>query len=149
MVSVASTKDLISSAEFALMKPSAFLINTSRGPLVNEDALLDALNNEKIGGAGLDVYNIEPLPLDHPIRKAKNVTLTPHMGYVADGLYKVRPLCGRNCPWLLHLLMLGGAGIQVFWEDTVANVAAYLEGNPNKLQLMTPLDYSVSRAGKR
>lgn len=90
MVASPSTFDLVASNEFDLMKPTAFLINTSRGPIVNEEALLQALNEERIAGAGLDVYNMEPLPLDSPIRSAKNVTLTPHMGYVGDTLYKVR-----------------------------------------------------------
>jgi len=90
MVAAPSTFDLVASEEFALMKPTAFLVNTSRGPIVNEDALLKALNEERIAGAGLDVFNIEPLPLDSPVRSAKNVTLTPHMGYVGDTLYKVR-----------------------------------------------------------
>ncbi|KAF8323353.1 hypothetical protein DL93DRAFT_2071048 [Clavulina sp. PMI_390] len=89
MVLAPSTKDLIGSTEFGWMKPTAFIVNTSRGPIVNEAALLDALNNEKIAGAGIDVFDIEPLPLDHPIRKAKNITLSPHIGYVGDRLYKV------------------------------------------------------------
>jgi phosphoglycerate dehydrogenase-like enzyme len=89
IVSSPSTLDLVTSKEFALMKPTAFLVNTSRGPIVNEEALLKALNEERIAGAGLDVYNVEPLPLDSPIRSAKNATLTPHMGYVGDTLYKV------------------------------------------------------------
>lgn len=89
-LSIPSTKDLVGAEELALMKPTAFLINTSRGPIVNEAALLDALEKEKIAGAGLDVFDVEPLPLDHPLRKAKNVTLSPHIGYVGDRLYKVR-----------------------------------------------------------
>lgn len=90
MVSTPATKDLVSATEFSQMKPSAFLVNTSRGPLVNEEALLEALNEGKIQGAGLDVYNVEPLPLDAPLRRAKNVTLTPHLGYVSDATYEVR-----------------------------------------------------------
>lgn len=90
-LSTPSTTNLIGATEFGQMKPSAFLINTSRGPIVNEQALLDALEKETIAGAGLDVFDVEPLPLDHPIRKAKNVTLSPHIGYVGDSLYKVRP----------------------------------------------------------
>ncbi|MBT5810634.1 MAG: D-2-hydroxyacid dehydrogenase family protein, partial [Rhodospirillaceae bacterium] len=64
------------------MKPDSFLINTSRGPIVDEDALLDALTNKRIGGAGIDVFGVEPLPADHPIRSLDNTVLTPHMGYV-------------------------------------------------------------------
>ena len=84
-----STKDLIGANEFSLMKPSAIIINTSRGPIVNEDALLEALKMKKIAGAGLDVFDVEPLPLDHPFRDLSNVTLSPHMGYVSDDNYKV------------------------------------------------------------
>ena len=64
------------------MKPSAFLINTSRGPIIDEAALIAALREKKIGGAGLDVFDVEPLPLDHPFRKMDNVVITPHLGYV-------------------------------------------------------------------
>jgi phosphoglycerate dehydrogenase-like enzyme len=71
------------------MKPTAFLINTSRGPIINEADLVRALKEHKIQGAGLDVFNVEPLPLDHPLRTLDNVTLTPHVGYVDDDMYKV------------------------------------------------------------
>jgi phosphoglycerate dehydrogenase-like enzyme len=64
------------------MKDNAYIINTSRGPLIDEAALLKALQNGEIGGAGLDTYGVEPLPADHPIRKLDNVLLTPHLGYV-------------------------------------------------------------------
>ena len=69
--------------EFALMKPTAYLINTSRGPIVDEAAMLAALRDKKIAGAGLDVFDVEPLPKDHPLRKMDNVVITPHLGYVA------------------------------------------------------------------
>jgi phosphoglycerate dehydrogenase-like enzyme len=78
------TRGLIGAKEFALMKPTAFLINTSRGPLVDEVALLDALRSGTIAGAGLDVYDVEPLPMDHPLRKLDNVVLSPHLGYVTQ-----------------------------------------------------------------
>ena len=73
-----------SANEIALMKSSAFLINTSRGPIVDEAALVAALREKKIGGAGLDVFDVEPLPLDHPFRTMDNVVITPHLGYVAE-----------------------------------------------------------------
>jgi 26S proteasome regulatory subunit N2 len=84
-----STKHILKREDLALLNPIAFLINTSRGPLVDEGALIEALQEGKFAGAGLDVFDIEPLPLDHPIRKLKNVTLTPHTGYVTDDNYKV------------------------------------------------------------
>ena len=75
------TVDLISHDDFAVMKPTAFIVNTSRGPLINEAALLDALTRGLIGGAGLDVFWEEPLARNHPIRSAPNVLMTGHMGY--------------------------------------------------------------------
>ena len=77
------TRHLMSDRQFALMKRTAFLINTSRGPIVDEKALIAALTNKQIGGAGLDVFDIEPLPKDHPLRKMDNVVITPHLGYAA------------------------------------------------------------------
>ena len=82
-----STRHIITKQDLSLMKPTAFFINTSRGPLVDEAALLEILEEEKIAGAGLDVFDVEPLPLDHPIRKAKRVTLSPHTGYLSDTNY--------------------------------------------------------------
>src|SRR5581483_3972900 len=76
------TRGLVGEPELALMKPDAYLINTSRGPIVDEAALIAALRNQRIAGAGLDVYDIEPLPGDHPLRLLPNVTLSPHLGYV-------------------------------------------------------------------
>ena len=78
------TRGIIGAKEFALMKPTAYLVNTSRGPLVDEVALLDALRNKRIAGAGLDVFDIEPLPVEHPLRKLDNVVLSPHLGYVTQ-----------------------------------------------------------------
>lgn len=83
------TRGMIGADDFSVMKPTAFFINTSRGPLVDEDALIDALQNKRIAGAGLDVFDVEPLPLDHPLRSLGNVTLTPHTGYVSDQNYAV------------------------------------------------------------
>jgi phosphoglycerate dehydrogenase-like enzyme len=76
------TRGIVGAKELALMKPTAYLINTGRGPLVDEAALIEALRNRKIAGAGLDVYDIEPLPVDHPLRQLDNVVLSPHLGYV-------------------------------------------------------------------
>ncbi|RXW20952.1 hypothetical protein EST38_g4902 [Candolleomyces aberdarensis] len=102
----ASTRHILSRDDLALLKPTSFLINTSRGPLVDEAALIDVLREGKIAGAGLDVYDIEPLPLDHPIRTLKNVTLSPHSAYLSDTNFKV------------------------FYEQTVENILAFLEGKP-------------------
>jgi D-3-phosphoglycerate dehydrogenase len=82
------TRGLVGSSEFGLMKPSAFLINTSRGPIVDEAALIAALRAKRIAGAGLDVFDVEPLPIEHPLRKLNNVVLTPHLGYVAEQNYR-------------------------------------------------------------
>ena len=84
------TQGMITAADLALMKPTGFFINTSRGPLVDEAALIQVLLEKKIAGAGLDVFDQEPLPLDHPLRKLTNVTLSPHTGYVSDSNYEVR-----------------------------------------------------------
>ena len=82
-------KNLISKKELALMKKTAFLINTSRGPIINENDLVEALKDEKIAGAGLDVYNQEPLPQDHKLRFLPNTLLLPHIGYVTAENYSV------------------------------------------------------------
>ncbi len=82
------TRGLVGARELGLMKPSAYLINTSRGPIIDEAALLAALREKKIAGAGLDVFDVEPLPLDHPLRKMDNVVITPHLGYVSAQNYR-------------------------------------------------------------
>ncbi|KAF5374979.1 hypothetical protein D9758_000378 [Tetrapyrgos nigripes] len=109
MVLSEKTRNLIGAAELALMKPTAMLINTSRGPLVDEGALVEVLRNKKIGGAGLDVFDEEPLPLDHPLRKLDRVTLSPHNGYANDTIY------------------------EQWWKQTVENVEKYLQGEPIRM----------------
>ena len=84
----ATSRGLIGAKEFAVMKPSAFLINTSRGPIVEEAALIAALTDKKIAGGGFDVYDVEPLPVGHPLRKLDNVVLTPHLGYCSVQNYR-------------------------------------------------------------
>ena len=84
----ARTLHIIGEAELALMKKAAFLINTSRGELIEEAALLRALRDKKIAGFGVDVYAEEPLPADHPLRKLSNVVLTPHIGFVTNDNYR-------------------------------------------------------------
>ncbi len=81
------TTGLIGAAEFDAMKPSAVIVNTSRGPIIDEGALIEALETGSIAGAGLDVFDTEPLPTDHPLRSLPNTVLSPHVGYVTDGLY--------------------------------------------------------------
>jgi phosphoglycerate dehydrogenase-like enzyme len=100
------TRGLIGARELGLMKPTAFLVNTSRGPIVDEAALLAALEAGTIGGVGLDVFDREPLPADHPLRSAPNAVLTPHLGYVTQDTYRL------------------------FYEQTVENIEAFLAGRP-------------------
>jgi len=100
------SRGLVGAAELALMKPTAFLVNTSRGPIVDTEALIAALTEGRIAGAGVDVYDAEPLAPDHPIRSCPRTLLTPHLGYVTDGCY-------RN-----------------FYEQMVEDIAAWLAGDP-------------------
>ena len=97
---------LVGAREIGLMKPTAYLVNTSRGPLVDNDALLAALRDGTIAGAALDVYDEEPLPGGHPLRNAPRVVLTPHIGYVTDD------------------------GYRVFYGDAVEDIAAFAAGQP-------------------
>jgi phosphoglycerate dehydrogenase-like enzyme len=82
------SRGLVGAADLARMKPTAYLVNTARGPIVDEGALLDALVQKKIAGAGIDVFSVEPLPVDHPFRKVDNIVLTPHLGYVTEDSFR-------------------------------------------------------------
>lgn len=83
------SRGLVGAADLARMKPSAFLVNSSRGPIVDEAALIDALRHRRIAGAALDVFDREPLPRDHPLRTLDNTILTPHLGYVTEANYRL------------------------------------------------------------
>jgi D-3-phosphoglycerate dehydrogenase len=78
------SRGLVGAEDLARMKPTAYIVNTARGPIIDEDALLKALQQRKIAGAGIDVYSVEPLPVDSPFRKLDNVVLTPHLGYATE-----------------------------------------------------------------
>jgi phosphoglycerate dehydrogenase-like enzyme len=100
------SRGLVGAAEIGAMKPSAYLVNTSRGPIVDTDALLAALEAGTIAGAGLDVFDTEPLPADHPLRSAPRTVLTPHLGYVTEDTYAT------------------------FFSDAVEDVLGWLDGAP-------------------
>jgi phosphoglycerate dehydrogenase-like enzyme len=106
------SRGLLGAAELALMKPTAYLINTSRGPIVDEAALLSALKDKRIAGAGLDVFDVEPLPLDHPFRSLDNVVITPHLGYVSVQNYRA------------------------YFAGVVEDIRAFLDGKP--VRTMSP-----------
>jgi phosphoglycerate dehydrogenase-like enzyme len=82
------TRGIVGASELLAMRSTAYLVNTSRGPLIDEDALIEALWTGSIAGAGLDVFDVEPLPADHPLRTLPNTVLTPHVGYVTTGTYE-------------------------------------------------------------
>ncbi|HEX2036669.1 MAG TPA: D-2-hydroxyacid dehydrogenase family protein [Chloroflexota bacterium] len=100
------TRGLIGARELGLMKPTAYLVNTSRGPIVDEAALIDALRRSAIAGAALDVFDVEPLPADHPLRGLPNTVVTPHLGYVTAETYRV------------------------FFGDAVEDIRRFLAGTP-------------------
>ena len=106
LVLSARTWGLIGARELGLMKRSAYLINTSRGPIVDEAALIRALGDGTIAGAGLDVFDEEPLPLDHPFRRLPNIAITPHLGYVTAETYRI------------------------FYGHALEDIKAYLDGSP-------------------
>jgi phosphoglycerate dehydrogenase-like enzyme len=89
MVLSERSKDLIKMDQLKLMKSSAYLINTSRGPLIRETDLIEILRERKIKGAALDVYDTEPMKADHPFRKLDNVLATPHIGFVTEETYRL------------------------------------------------------------
>ncbi len=103
------SRGLVAASELGLMKPTAYLVNTSRGPIVDEKALIAALSDRRIAGAGLDVFDVEPLPLDHPFRRMDNVVITPHLGYVSLQNY------------------------QHYFPDIVDNIRAFIEGKPMRV----------------
>jgi phosphoglycerate dehydrogenase-like enzyme len=82
------SRGLVGREDLARMKPTAYLVNTARGPIVDEQALLETLQQRKIAGAGIDVFSVEPLPLDHPFRKLDNMVLTPHLGYATEESFR-------------------------------------------------------------
>ena len=101
-----ATRGMIGAAELDLMKPTAYLLNTSRGALVDDAALVEALTSSSIAGAALDVYDAEPLPVAHPLRQVPNVLLLPHIGYVTTDAYRL------------------------FYSDAVEDIEAFLAGHP-------------------
>jgi phosphoglycerate dehydrogenase-like enzyme len=105
----ARSRGIVGRDDIAAMKPSAYLINTSRGPLIDEDALVAALREKRIAGAALDVFNQEPLPKDHPLLALDNVVLTPHLGFVTED------------------------AMRRFYQGMTFAVAAYLRGEPVNL----------------
>ncbi|MFJ6928872.1 D-2-hydroxyacid dehydrogenase family protein [Streptomyces nigra] len=100
------TRGLLGAPELALLKPTAYLINTSRAAIVDQDALLAALHEGRIAGAGVDVFDVEPLPADHPMRTAPRLLATPHLGYVSQANYRT------------------------YYGQAVENIQAYLAGSP-------------------
>jgi phosphoglycerate dehydrogenase-like enzyme len=109
LVLSARTRGIIGAAELALMKPTAWLVNTSRGPLVDEAAMIAALRDKQIAGAALDVFDIEPLPADSPLRSLDNVIASPHVGFVTQDTYRT------------------------FYQDTASGILAWLDGAPVRI----------------
>jgi len=103
------TRGLIGARELALMKPTAYIVNTSRGPIIDESALINALKSGAIVGAGLDVFDTEPLPPDHPLLALDNVLLTPHLGYVTQETYRT------------------------FYGQTLENIRSFIQGRPQRV----------------
>jgi D-3-phosphoglycerate dehydrogenase len=103
------TRGLVAAKELGLMKKTAYVVNTSRGPIIEEKSLLEALNKKQIAGAGLDVFDVEPLPLEHPYRKMENVVITPHLGYVSQQNY------------------------EKYYPDIVEDIRGFLDGKPTRV----------------
>lgn len=102
----ARSRGLVGREDLRRMKPTSYIINTARAPIIDEEALIEVLREKKIAGAGLDVFPVEPLPLDHPFRTLDNVVITPHIGYVTEETYRR------------------------FYGESVEDVAAWLDGKP-------------------
>jgi len=102
-------KNLITKKDFEMMKKTCFLINTSRGPIINEEDLVNALDNDDIAGVGLDVYDVEPLPQNHKLRFFSNALLLPHLGYVTEENYSL------------------------FYNQMIENLNSCLEGKPKRI----------------
>ncbi|MGH9809716.1 MAG: NAD(P)-dependent oxidoreductase, partial [Terriglobia bacterium] len=100
------SRGLVGAKELGLMKKTGYLINTSRGPIIDEKALIAALTAKSIAGAGLDVFDVEPLPIEHPLRYLDNVVLTPHLGYVSEQNYRG------------------------YYQGVVEDIRAWLDGKP-------------------
>lgn len=115
------TQGLVGARELALMKPRSYLVNTSRGPIVDQAALVDALRDGRLAGAGLDVFDEEPPPADHPLRSLDNVTLSPHLGYVTR------------------------ESLGAFYGDVPEAIAAYAEGTPIRVVNTAALDHEKHR----
>ncbi len=105
----AQSRGLIGRRELGLMKPDSYLVNTSRGPIVDADALLETLEARRIAGAALDVFDVEPLPADHGLRRLDNVVLTPHVGYITIEQYRL------------------------FYGQAIENILAFVRGAPMRL----------------
>jgi phosphoglycerate dehydrogenase-like enzyme len=118
------SRGLLGTAELGLMKPTAYLINTSRGPIVDEAALIEALQQGRIAGAGLDVFDVEPLPADHPLRRLPNTVLTPHIGYVSKASYAV------------------------FYSQMLEDIEAWLAGAPIRQILSTVMPNKLAHEPK-
>ena len=103
------TRGLVGEHELGLMKPTAYLVNTSRGPIVDEQALIAALESDTIAGAGIDVFHPEPLPIDHPFRKLSKTVVTPHLGHVTQETYRT------------------------FFKDAIDDINSWLSGKPQRL----------------
>ncbi len=114
------TRGIVGERELALMKPTALLINTARGPIVDEHALIHALRHSVIAGAGLDVFDEEPLPADHPLRRLENALLTPHLGYVTSENYRLA------------------------YGEAVEDIRAFLAGAP--IRIIEPAGAGAARA---
>jgi phosphoglycerate dehydrogenase-like enzyme len=115
------TRGLVTARDLGLMKPSSYLINTSRGPIVVESDLIAALRSGRIAGAGLDVFDIEPPPVDHPFRSMDNVTISPHLGYVTHET------------------------LRAFYSDTLDALVAFADGKPIRVANPPALEHAKHR----